>query len=74
MIKSTTQLTMTNPFDTITIGLAFCSIIIVGIYQYINLPKKIPILRIKTALQEKFQEDDYDDLNLTDSENGPIWF
>ena len=53
MIKSPTPLTMTNPFDIITIGLAFCSIIIVGIYQYVNLPKKIPIIRIKTSPQEK---------------------
>ena len=70
MIKSPTPLTMTNPFDIITIGLAFCSIIIVGIYQYLNLPKKIPIIQNK----EKILESNYNEINLIDSENGPIWF
>ena len=74
MIKSTTQLIMTNPFDIITIGLAFCSIIIVGIYQYFKTPKKIPILQIKTSPNEKNLETDYTDLDNINTENGPIWF
>ena len=74
MIKSTTQLTMTNPFDIITIGLAFCSIIIVGIYQYLKIPKKIPILQIKSCPNEKNLETDYTELDNIDKEDGPIWF
>ena len=72
MSKSTTHLIMNSPFDTITISLAFCGIFIIGLYQYLSIPKKIPILRIKTTLQEKFQEDDYD--GDDDDDDGPIWF
>ena len=70
MIKTITQLTMSNPFYTITNALAFCYNIIIGVYQYLSFPKKIPIIRIKTSPQE---EEDYE-FNIIDSENGPIWF
>ena len=69
MIKSITQSIMSCPFDTITISLAFCGIVIIGFYQYLSIPKKIPIIRIKTSPQEE----DYE-FNIIDSENGPIWF
>ena len=73
MIKTIPQLTMSNPFYTITNALAFCYNIIIGVYQYLSFPKNLFIIKNNTS-QEKILESNHNEINLIDSENGPIWF
>ena len=52
MIKSTTQLTMTNPFDHNNCRFSiFVALSIIGIYNCLNLPKKLFIIQNKEIYQ-----------------------